>query len=121
MIMQQQLHKQQTNANIQINNNCIFDNLRYVLELRKQTYFCYEKDKNIHYGCKVKNNYTYYGYLEFDGNYKYTEISKKNAGPMYRYYPKILTYSNEYTTEPIIYTQEYDHPRYIELWHNNEH
>lgn len=104
----------QVKLNIHSNKICIFNNLRDALELRCQTYVWYKNDNIIYYRCCLKNNYTYSGYI--DGDYKYTEISKKQSGALYRYYPKILTYSNEYTHEPIIYTQEYDHPSCIELW-----
>lgn len=101
-------------SNMHSNKICIFDAIRDALELRTQTYVWYKKDTIIYYRCYLKNNYTYSGFI--DGDYKYMEISKKLPGSMFKYYPKILTYSNEYTHDPVIYTQEYDHPSCINLW-----
>jgi hypothetical protein len=98
-----------------MNKICISDCIKLMLEMRARTYVCFQNEKGIFYTCQIKNDYIFRGHI--DGDMKYTEIIKYTTKwSLYKYYPKILTYSNEYTNEPVIYTQEYDHPMYINLW-----
>lgn len=94
---------------------CISECVKKALETRVKTYVWFENRDGTYYTCQIKDNYVYRGNII--GDMKYTEIIKKNGfWTLYKYYPKILTYSNECTYEQVIYTQEYDHPKHIELW-----
>lgn len=70
---------------------------------------CIEKKDGTYYSCEIKDGYIYNAYT--DGNWLYTEIVKRCSSGLYRYYPKtkILTYKNDYTHIPVVYTQD-DYP-----------
>lgn len=77
-----------------------------VLHKKIDTYTCVNRQDGIHYSCEIGNGYMYRGHTDY--NWLYTEIVKNCQYGLYRYYPKIkiITYQNDYTNYPVIYTQE---------------
>jgi hypothetical protein len=83
------------------------NSVKHIIEQRLQMYSCIQKKDGLYYSCEIKNGYVYNAYT--DGNWLYTEIIKRCTSGIYRYYPKIkiLTYGNDYTYKPVVYTQDY--------------